>query len=334
MSDEKKPRPEQEPEEETAQESEQDAATAEEGLGGTEDAAASADDSSEDKEELREMSFLDHLDELRLRLTRCIIAVGVGFLACYGFSKQLFDILVAPLVAAMPPESKLIYTAMPEAFFTYIKVAIVAGILLSSPYIFYQIWLFVAPGLYKEERKWLLPIGFVSGLFFTGGALFGYMIVFPFAFDFFMGFHTELIQPMPSLKEYLSFSLKLLFAFGVVFELPLFIFFLARLGVVTAQSLRKFRKYAILLGFIVSALLTPPDVISQCLMAGPLIILWELSIIVALVFGRKPKEKPTDEDEESVEEDETEGGEPKTEEPEDAEADAEKPGEKEESPGP
>jgi sec-independent protein translocase protein TatC len=231
----------------------------------------------------------------------------VGFLACYGFSKKMFDVLLQPLLQTMPPESTLIYTSMPEAFFTYIKIAIVGGVFLTSPFIFYQLWQFVAPGLYSEERKYMIPIALFSAAFFVVGAMFGYFIVFPFAFEFFMGFTTEMIKPMPTLKEYLSFSLKLLFAFGIIFELPLFIFFLARLGVVTSAMLRKFRKYAFLLSFVVSALLTPPDVISQLLMSGPLMILYEVSIWVARFFGRREPKRGADKDaEEDGDEDEKE----------------------------
>lgn len=262
----------------------------------------------EEKESSRaQMSFLDHLSELRIRLTRCCIAVGIGFLACYGFSKQLFELLMRPLVEVIPPESKLIFTALPEAFFTYIKVALVGGVLLTSPYIFYQIWSFIAPGLYDEERKHLIPVALCSGLFFVVGASFGYYVVFPFAFEFFMSFATEVIQPMPSLKEYLGFSLKLLFAFGLVFELPLFIFFLARLGIVNAKMLRKFRKYAYVGSFIISAILTPPDVISQTLMAGPLIVLFELSIWVAHFFGKKTKAEKEAEEKAEAEKEAGEG---------------------------
>lgn len=265
-----------------------------------------ADEDEDDEDEAGSMSFTDHLQELRVRLTRCFIALAVGFLACYGFSKQLFDILMEPLVNVFPPGSHLIFTALPEAFFTYIKIALVAGFFVTSPFIFYQLWLFVAPGLYKEERKYLIPIGFISALFFVVGACFGYFVVFPFAFEFFMGFTTEFIKPFPKLNEYLGFSLKLLFAFGVIFELPLVIFFLARLGLVTSAMLRKHRKYSFLGCFVVSAVLTPPDVVSQLLMAGPLMLLYEISIYVAQIFGRREKKKT---DEEPDEEDENEDSE-------------------------
>ncbi len=266
-------------------------------------------DDQEDEEdgELPEpMSFLDHMTELRIRLVRCLIAAGVGFLACYGFHNELFALLMEPLVNVFPPGSSLIYTGLPEAFFTYIKVSMVAGVLLTSPYIFYQLWCFIAPGLYKDEKKYLIPIAFFSGVFFAVGAIFGYSVVFPFAFGFFMEFATETIKPMPSLKEYLSFSLKLLFAFGLTFELPLFAFFLGKLGIINAPMLRRIRKYAFLAAFVVAAVLTPPDIISQILMAGPLIILFEISIWVVQIFGRqqpKKEEEEEEEDEEEAEED-------------------------------
>ena len=163
---------------------------------------------------------------------------------------------MAPLVAVLPENSTLIFTSLPEGFVTYLKVAFVAGIFTVSPYIFAQVWGFIAPGLYEHERKWMIPLAFLSAFFFVGGALFGYYVVFPFGCEFFMGFADEFIRPMPTLREYLGFSLKLLFAFGVIFELPLFIFFLSRLGVVTSEGLRSKRKYAILVCFIVSAILT------------------------------------------------------------------------------
>jgi len=195
--------------------------------------------------------------------------------------------LINPLVSVMGTEGKLIYTALPEAFFTYIKVAFFSGLLLAAPVIIYQFWIFTAPGLYKNERRMLLPIVFLSSIFFICGALFGYFIVFPFGFKFFLGFATETIMPFPSMREYLSFSIKLLLAFGIVFELPLIITFLARLGIVSTDFLKKNRKYALLLFFIGSAILTPPDVVTQIMMAFPLMLLYEISILGAKIFGKK-----------------------------------------------
>jgi len=280
------------PEQQTGEDSESEAALpVEKSAGGVDLHEEEADAEGEDEEELDEeeapMTFLEHLEELRRRFVRIMIACGIGFLACYSFAKPLFSLLMAPLVAVLPPDSTLIFTSLPEGFVTYLKVAGVAGVFAVSPYIFTQIWGFIAPGLYEHERKWMIPLAFLSAFFFVGGALFGYYVVFPFGCEFFMGFADEFIKPMPTLREYLGFSLKLLFAFGLIFELPLFIFFLARLGVVTAEGLRSKRKYAILVCFICSAILTPPDVMTQTLMAGPLILLYEIGIWVSYFFGKR-----------------------------------------------
>jgi len=239
------------------------------------------------------LPFTTHLEELRSRLIKCFIAVGVGFVLSYGFKEKLFEILTAPLISVMKPGETLIYTNLPEAFFTFLKAAFLSGIMLASPIIIYQFWMFVAPGLYQKERRMLLPIVFLSSLFFIGGALFGYFIVFPWGFKFFLGFASETIRPLPSMKEYLSFSSKLLLAFGLVFELPLILTFLAKLGLVSVGFLKKNRKYAILLFFVGAAILTPPDVVTQVMMALPLMVLYEISIIGAKIFGKK-KEAPKD----------------------------------------
>jgi len=151
----------------------------------------------------------------------------------------------------------------------------------------YQFWMFVAPGLYKNERRMMIPIVLLSSFFFIGGALFGYFVVFPWGFKFFLGFATETIRPLPSMKEYFGFSAKLLLAFGLVFELPLVLTFMAKLGIVSVEFLKKNRKYAMLLFFTGAAILTPPDVITQVMMAVPLMILYEVSIIGAKIFGKK-----------------------------------------------
>ena len=233
------------------------------------------------------LPFTAHLEELRKRLITCFAAVGIGFLISYGFKEKLFYILTRPLISVMKPGEKLIFTGLPEAFFTYLKVSFLFGLLLAAPVILYQFWMFVAPGLYKNERHLLLPVVFLSSFFFVGGALFGYFIVFPLGFKFFLGFATETIKPLPAMREYLSFSSKLLLAFGLVFELPLVITFLSRMGLVTVDFLKKNRKYAILLFFVGAAILTPPDVVTQVMMALPLMLLYEISIIGARIFARK-----------------------------------------------
>jgi sec-independent protein translocase protein TatC len=241
------------------------------------------------------LPFTSHLEELRKRLITCFIAVGVGFVVSFGFKERLFNILVHPLIKVMKDGETLIYTGLPEAFFTYLKVAFLTGLIVASPIILYQFWMFVAPGLYKTERRMMAPVVLLSSLFFIGGALFGYFIVFPWGFKFFLGFATDTIRPLPSMREYFGFSAKLLLAFGLVFELPIILTFLAKLGIVSVEFLKKNRKYAILIFFAGAAILTPPDVITQIMMALPLMALYEISIIGAKLFGKKkPKEEKTE----------------------------------------
>jgi sec-independent protein translocase protein TatC len=251
--------------------------------------------------------FIGHLEELRKRLISSAIAVGIGFAASYAFAERLFGLLVAPLQAVLPEGDHLIFTNLPEMFFTYLKVSLLAGIMLVAPYIFYQLWMFIAPGLYRKEKKYVIPFVVASTLLFVGGSLFGYFVVFPFGFKFFIGFSNEYVKALPSVKQYFSFAIKLLFAFGVVFELPVVIFFLAKMGVVTPQLLRKKRKYAILMTFVLAAILTPPDVVTQCMMAGPLIILYEIGILVAQIAwkSREKKKKDAEDDEENEAADES-----------------------------
>ena len=237
--------------------------------------------------------FLSHLEELRKRLVVCAIGVGAGFVIAYIFAERLFQLLVAPLKAVMPEGDQLIFTNLPEMFFAYIKVAFIAGIMAAAPLIFYQLWMFIAPGLYRKEKKMAIPFVISSTILFVGGALFGYFVVFPFGFKFFIGFSNEYVKALPSVKQYFSFSMKLLFAFGVVFELPVIIFFLSKMGIVTPQLLKQKRKYAILLTFVLAAILTPPDVITQCMMAGPLIVLYEIGIIVSRIAQKKKEGRET-----------------------------------------
>lgn len=167
-------------------------------------------------------------------------------------------------------------------------MALVAGIILASPVIFLQIWRFVAPGLYRHEKKILLPFVLVSSLFFFGGTAFGYFVVFPPAFRFLVGYSTDFLNPMPAVSEYFSLALRLLIAFGVVFELPIFMVFLAKMGVVDAAFLNRNRKYAVLISFIIAAILTPtPDVVNQMLMGVPLLVLYEVSVVAVWLLGRK-----------------------------------------------
>ncbi|MFO7885472.1 MAG: twin-arginine translocase subunit TatC [Desulfobacteraceae bacterium] len=251
---------------------------------------------SRDEEE-KKTPFTEHLGELRDRLIRSFIAVGLGFVGCYFVKEKLFAWLIAPLETAMGENSTMIFTGLPEAFFTYLKVSLLAGIILALPVIFYEFWMFVSPGLYRKEKKFLIPVILLSLVFFAMGASFGYFLVFPYGFKFFLGFATGSIQAMPSMKEYLGFASKMLLAFGLVFELPLVITFMARMGLVTIDFLKKNRKYALLLFFAGAALITPPDVITQTMMAIPLMILYEISIIGARVFSKKKNNENSSDEE-------------------------------------
>lgn len=236
------------------------------------------------------MGLMDHLNELRSRLIKAAFFVAIAFGICWFYVDPLFDILLGPLLAVLPDGTHAQYTTLPEAFFTRVTIAFVASLFLASPFIFYQIWAFVAPGLYDEEKRYIIPIAIVSALFFIAGGSFCYFIVFPFAFNFLISFSTPEIVITPKVSDYLSFVLKLLFAFGLIFEMPIFTLFLARLGILTAKMMRKARKYAIVAIFIIAAILTPPDVVSQLLMACPMLILYETSIWIAVIFGKKDPE--------------------------------------------
>ncbi len=239
-------------------------------------------------DEQAKMPLIQHLEELRTRLLICFLAVGVGFVVSYFFSRQIFELLIRPWVNAMPAgqPAKLIYTAPHEAFFVYMKVSFIAGTLLAIPVILWQLWGFVAPGLYAKEKKYVLPVMFCSCFCFVSGVAFGYLVVIPVAFRFFASFSSEYITPMLRTTEYLAFANKMLLCFGLAFELPVFAFFLAKLGVLNADLLKRKRKWAVVCILIAAAVLTPsPDIVSQLLMALPLLVLYEASVWIVYFFG-------------------------------------------------
>jgi sec-independent protein translocase protein TatC len=250
------------------------------------------EDTSENK-----MPITSHLEELRKRLVRSLIAIGIGMGICYNFKEKLFDVLTYPLTTALPKNSYMIFTSLPEAFFNYLKISFFAGLMLTSPYVLYQIWKFVSPGLYQSEKKYVLPFVVVATLLFASGVSFCYFLVLPPAFKFFTEFATDFLKPMLSLREYLSLALKLLLVFGLMFEIPVFLFFMAKIGIITPAFLAKQRKYAILIIFIAAAILTPtPDAFTQILMALPMMVLYEISIIVIRVGVKKKADKPARDD--------------------------------------
>lgn len=258
------------------------------------------DESSQGEGLFSKMPFLEHLDELRVRLIRSAYAVLGAFVVAFFFKERLYDMLKKPLEPHLPAGAKLIYTAPAELFFTYMKVSLLAGMIVASPVIFYQLWKFVSPGLYEKERKLVWPFVLTSSTLFIAGAIFCYLVVFPSMFDFFMGLSTAEIVPMLKVNEYLSFSSTMLLVFGLVFETPLILYFLAKLGVVNSAKLRKHRRYAILGIFVVAAVVSPtPDAITQTLMAVPMMVLYEFSI---LLIARVEKNKAKRQAEEAAEE--------------------------------
>lgn len=234
------------------------------------------------------MPLTAHLEELRWRIVKAMVVVTIAFAGCYAYSDHVFELLTRPLTALGDSRVQLIGTGVTEAFFTRLKVSLIAAVFVASPAIFHQAWGFVAPGLVAKERRLAIPFVIAATLFFVSGAVFCYVLVFPVGYAFFLEEYANIgVAPQIRISEYLSFAARMLFAFGITFELPVVTFFLARLGIVTHRTLIGGLRYAIVGIFIVAAVLTPgPDIASQMLMAGPLLLLYILSIGVARVFGR------------------------------------------------
>jgi len=251
-------------------------------------------------EEEGRMSFLDHLSELRFRLVRAAIAIAIGFGICIYFGERLFGLLAAPIMKLLPKQTSLVFTSLTDPFFVYLKLAFIAGLFLALPYVLYQIWLFVRPGLHAHERKLAAPFIMAATLLFYLGGAFAYFLVFPAAFKFFLSYVNPDLQPMLAIKEYVSLVMLLMLAFGAIFETPIIILFLGLLGIFSSDTLKKGRRYFIVLSFIIAAMLTPtPDVINQVLMAVPLMLFYEVGIQLLAVFERRRKRR----EEEDAEED-------------------------------
>ena len=232
-----------------------------------------------------------HIADLRKRLTISTITVVVMFFACFSFYEPILEWMMAPVKHALPVGTSMIAVEIQETFFTAMKVAFFAGFIISLPVIFWQLWLFLAPGLYDHEKKLVVPFVFFATLMFLLGAAFAYYIVVPIGFDFLIAFGNSVVSVLPSIGKYVGFFTKLMIGFGIAFELPVITFFLAKIGLVNDQMLKDFFRYAVVLIFIISAILTPPDVISQVLMAAPLLILYGVSIYIAKVFNPAQKEE-------------------------------------------
>lgn len=244
--------------------------------------------------------LLDHLIELRRRLIYCLVAILVGFIVCFGFAKYIYTFLTLPLAHALAgrPNAHLIYTALYETFFTYVKVGLFAGLCLAFPVVASQIWMFVAPGLYRRERRAFLPFLFASPLLFIAGAAFVLYLMLPTAIRFFLSYQTPDgsggglgIQLQAKVSEYLDFVMTLIIAFGLTFQMPVLLSLLGRVGIVSARYLRSTRRYAIVGIFAVAAVITPPDLFSMLSLAVPLVGLYEVSILlVALIERRRARD--------------------------------------------
>lgn len=236
------------------------------------------------------MSFLEHLDELRRRLIICTLALLIAFLVCWNYAPQIFTFLERPIMQLLPPGEKLAYTSLTSPFMLYMKVAFLSSIFIASPIVLLQLWLFIAPGLYPKERYYAIPFIFFATIFFVGGGWFGFDVVFPMACKFFVDIGREFNQVI-TVDDYFSFASKMILAMGLVFETPILIFFLARLGIVTPQFLLRNFKYAIVAIFIIAAVITPtPDMVTQSALAVPMILLYALGIAISFLFGKKREE--------------------------------------------
>ena len=237
------------------------------------------------------MTFLEHLDDLRKRLFYSFIAIVVTAIPAWMFHKQIFEILAQPVNQYLPEGEMLAFTRLTEPFMLYIKVSVLAAIFISSPFIFLQFWKFVAPGLYKRERKYVIPFVLLTTIFFSAGGAFAYFVVFPFACRFFLSMGVD-FQAVITVNEYFGLALRVILGIALVFEMPTLVFFLSRMGLITAKWMVKKFKYAVLVIFIIAAIITPtPDMIVQSIVGVPMLALYGVSILIAFLSEKRKKEK-------------------------------------------
>lgn len=258
-----------------------------------------------------EMGFFDHLRELRTRIVRALYGLIPGVVIAWMYKEWLLDMLLKPWVAAWHNlnlgEPQIHFANPMDPFVAYLKIALVAGVIAGTPWIFWQLWGFIAPGLYRRERRMAIPFVFFSTLCFVGGSAFGYFIVFPMAFETFLGFagmlpsHDIVVQPTIMITEYMSLVTRLLLAFGIVFEVPVVVTFLAAMGVVNGPILLRFSRWWVLVAAVLSAILTPPDVASQVMMLVPLVVLYFISVGIAFIIGDRQKKRAEAENTEGYE---------------------------------
>ncbi|MCH7947245.1 MAG: twin-arginine translocase subunit TatC [candidate division Zixibacteria bacterium] len=228
--------------------------------------------------------FLDHLEDLRWRLLKAVISLIVAAGGCFYFADQILAFIIKPL-----GDTQLFVTEVTGSFYAYLKISLIAGVMAALPLIFYQLWSFISPGLYREEKIYVLPLVAASTLLFIGGAAFCYYLILPIALSFLIGYSGDLLSPIITVGSYISFTGMLLLAFGFGFEIPVIAYFLGKIGIITTRTLIKGRRYAVVFIIILAAILTPPDFTTQILLAVPLYILYEISIIIVHFTGYKPE---------------------------------------------
>jgi sec-independent protein translocase protein TatC len=237
------------------------------------------------------MTFLEHLDELRKRLFYSVVVLIGAVIPAWFFAKPLYRILARPVTQYLPEGTNLAFTSLTAPFMLYIKVSFLAALFFTAPFIFLQLWLFIAPGLYRKERKYVVPFVLFTTVFFSGGAVFAYFVVFPFACNFFLGLGSD-FDPVITVDQYFSLALRVILGIAIVFELPTLSFFLAQIGLINARMMVKYFKYAVLVVFIIAAIITPtPDMVTQSIIAVPMLGLYGLSILIALAVGKGKERK-------------------------------------------
>lgn len=246
------------------------------------------------------MTFLEHLEDLRKRIFYSFVSIVIGVIPAWFFSKQIFNVLAQPVTRFLPEGEDLVFTSLQAPFFLYMKVAFLTSIFVMAPFIFLQVWYFVAPGLYQKEKKHVIPFVLFTSVFFTGGAVFAFFVVFPFACNFFLTMGSE-FQAMITIDQYFSLAMRVILGIALVFEMPTLVFFLAKMGIISARFMIKQFKYAVLLVFVIAAVITPtPDMFTQSIIAVPMLVLYGLSILIALAVGEQKKRRRRKDSEEEL----------------------------------
>ena len=258
-------------------------------------------DDDKKREDLAEGTLMSHLLELRDRLMKAMLALLITFIPCAVYANELFTIIAEPLLAKLPEGSSLVATSVVSPFMTPFKVAFFVGLFLAMPVVIYQIWAFVAPGLYKREKRFAVPLLVSSVVLFYVGVIFAYIVVFPLMFTYLVGTAPEGVKYIPDMTSYLDFVLTMFFAFGIAFEVPVAVVLLVLTGIVKVEKMSEHRGYVIIGIFVVAAILTPPDAISQCIMAIPMYLLYEGGLVMARVMQKMRREAAAEREKEEAE---------------------------------